>query len=149
MAERRPSDAEPTGKLPIGPVLTAREVYVDDIIGGVPTVHLTPPDGPPIRFTLSADAARVLGMALITAADISRVTGWGILGDQKETELPYVDEPADPRIYAETADRAQVASLDGFTITDAVTDVREVRWLRDAVEATEPPPSKDATTPGE
>ncbi len=88
MHERRPPDAEPlTALLP-------SEVYVDDIIGGVPTVHLTPVDGPPIRFTLTADAARVLGLALLSAAEISKITGWGVV----HQVAPVSSRPAhDPR----------------------------------------------------
>jgi hypothetical protein len=169
--------------------VTLRELTIDDVSGGLPrvTIDMSEVGGPgPVTYHLAPDAVRAIVDALIgvaepapgearivvkcAPADISRVTGWGILGGQADADEPpggvypvstpervriapvpsgvwvaCVDEPADPRIYAETTDRAQVAALDGFV----TTDVREVRWLRDAVEATEPPPSKDATTPGE
>lgn len=75
---QRPPDADPlTGELPKRAALLAKEIYVDDIIGGIPTVRLTPPDGEPITFSLSAEGARVLGLALLSGAEISKVTGWG------------------------------------------------------------------------
>ncbi len=93
--------------------LLPKEVYVDDIIGGLTVVRLTPPDGPEIRFCLSAEAARVLGIALTAAADISCVTGRGAVSEcstETETRSAYV-KPRKRASDPVTVDRAQVAAL--------------------------------------
>ncbi len=59
------------------PIAMPSDVYVDDIIGGCPTVRVELPGQEPITFRLSADAARVLALALQASWDISQTTGWG------------------------------------------------------------------------
>jgi hypothetical protein len=104
---------DPIPLLPHEVTVEATGVFVDDVIGGLPIVRFENPAQPdaPIRVRLTAEAARVLSIALGASAAISEVTGWGFTSSSLRVKADPTDRVM--QVLARLVDAAIAIPEDG------------------------------------